>query len=123
MFTFVTECLELYYTRKLLSVAHNRIDCIFIKAEFLLMQNLQVKDVENLRKEKIKHFREGQRVLELEPCLVFLTICRSGMNLNKKEGILYKEALSQGNKMVESGRTSLYISKHNLRHLHYLYEG
>ena len=27
MFTFVTECLELYYTRKLLSVAHNRIDC------------------------------------------------------------------------------------------------
>ena len=26
MFTFVTECLELYYTRKLLSAAHNRID-------------------------------------------------------------------------------------------------
>lgn len=26
MFSFVTECLELYYTRKLLSVAHNRID-------------------------------------------------------------------------------------------------
>ena len=26
MFTFVTECLELYYTRKLLSVAHNRIN-------------------------------------------------------------------------------------------------
>ena len=27
MFAFITECLELYYTRKLLSVAHNRIDC------------------------------------------------------------------------------------------------
>ena len=26
MFSFVTECLELYYIRKLLSVAHNRID-------------------------------------------------------------------------------------------------
>lgn len=26
MFSFVTECLELYYTRKLLSAAHNRID-------------------------------------------------------------------------------------------------
>ena len=26
MFTFVTECLGLYYTGKLLSVAHNRID-------------------------------------------------------------------------------------------------
>ena len=26
MFSFVTECLELYYTRKLLSVAHNRMD-------------------------------------------------------------------------------------------------
>lgn len=26
LFSFITECLELYYTRKLLSVAHNRID-------------------------------------------------------------------------------------------------
>ena len=26
MFSFVTECLELYYTRKLLSAAHNRMD-------------------------------------------------------------------------------------------------
>ena len=26
MFSFITECLELYYTRKLLSAAHNRID-------------------------------------------------------------------------------------------------
>ena len=32
MFTFVMECLELYYTRKLLSVAHNRIDhYVFLK--------------------------------------------------------------------------------------------
>jgi len=26
IFSFITECLELYYTRKLLSFAHNRVD-------------------------------------------------------------------------------------------------
>ena len=44
---------------------------IFVKAEeFLSMQNLWVDVVENLRKEKVKHCREGQRVLELE-CFLF----------------------------------------------------
>ena len=55
--------------------------------------------------------------------LMFLIICVSGMNLEEKEGILYKEAFLQENKMVKSGRTSIHIITKNVltfysRHLH-----
>ena len=65
---------------------------IFVKAEeFLSMYNLRVDIVENLRKEKVKYCREGQRVLELEPFLMCLIICMSGMNLEEKKAFYTKK--------------------------------
>ena len=53
MFSFITECLELYYSRKILSVAHNRLDHHIslkfqgIKCSKISQEDIQVLDEHN----------------------------------------------------------------------------
>ena len=49
MFSFVTECLELYYTRKILSVAHNRFDRhISLKFQGLKCSGISLAQIQKL---------------------------------------------------------------------------
>ena len=53
MFSFITECLELYYTRKLLSFAHNRVDrYISLKYQGMNSTGIASDDIQQLDKEK-----------------------------------------------------------------------
>ena len=54
IFSFITECLELYYTRKLLSFAHNRVDrYISLKYQGMKSTGIGTNDIQKLDKENI----------------------------------------------------------------------
>jgi len=54
MFSFITECLELYYTRKLLSFAHNRVDrYISLKYQGMKSAGISADDIQKLEKENV----------------------------------------------------------------------
>ena len=61
MFTFVTECLEMYYSRKLLSVAHNRVDhYISIKYQGMKCSGIGFEQISILDKDEQTYLVESQ---------------------------------------------------------------
>ena len=82
MFSFVTECLELYYTRKLLSVAHNRIDrYISIKFQGLKSANISREHITLLDSEAATYLVASQTERGVK-CLVNMELgvcsCNAG---------------------------------------------
>ena len=66
MFSFVTECLELYYIRKILSVAHNRFDRhISLKFQGLKCAGISLAQVQKLDEVKMKE-EDRERKTERE---------------------------------------------------------
>ena len=61
MFSFITECLEMYYSRKLLSVAHNRVDrYISIKYQGMKCSGIAVDQISILDKDDQTYLVENQ---------------------------------------------------------------
>ena len=61
MFSFVTECLELYYTRKILSVAHNRFDRhISLKFQGLKCLGISLAQVQKLDESNLTYLVSSQ---------------------------------------------------------------
>jgi hypothetical protein len=56
MFSFVTECLELYYVRKILSVAHNRMDRhILLKFQGVKCSGISLSQIQELDKTNLTY--------------------------------------------------------------------